>query len=132
MDSFFYPSFKDFALQLFPQLFDYIYQHSPTFHTHPSTAPTTTETITTKERFAILVSTSGDTGSATIHGFSTKTNMPVIVLYPSDGVSPIQKVVICLHAVLLYLYQIEKYVVKNHPHPFLLSSFPFLLLSALL
>eukprot|EP01117_Protostelium_nocturnum_P004762 TRINITY_DN1726_c0_g2_i8.p1 TRINITY_DN1726_c0_g2~~TRINITY_DN1726_c0_g2_i8.p1 ORF type:complete len:721 (-),score=212.11 TRINITY_DN1726_c0_g2_i8:218-2380(-) len=67
-------SFKDFALQLFPQIFDHY-----------------SKILTPNTQFAILVSTSGDTGSATVHGFCEQTPIPVICLYPEDGVSPVQK-----------------------------------------
>ncbi|PRP79885.1 threonine synthase-like 1 [Planoprotostelium fungivorum] len=69
-----FSSFKDFALQLFPQIFrHYAGQLRPNTH------------------YAILVSTSGDTGSATVHGFCEQTDIPVLCLYPEDGVSPVQK-----------------------------------------
>ena len=40
---------------------------------------------------ALLVATSGDTGSAALHGFGQCDHTCVIVLYPLDGVSSIQK-----------------------------------------
>jgi hypothetical protein len=55
-------SFKDLALQLFPQLFEKSVQ-------------------TSYEKYLVLVATSGDTGSAVLDGFKN-TNIPVIVLYP--------------------------------------------------
>jgi threonine synthase len=55
-------SFKDLALQLFPQMFEYSIRN-------------------TDEKYLVLVATSGDTGSAVLDGFR-KTNIPVIVLYP--------------------------------------------------
>jgi threonine synthase len=76
-------SFKDFALQLFPQFFDYyanIERDQSLLAAQPNPS-----------KYCILVSTSGDTGSATADGFCTQTDIPVIILYPADGVSPVQK-----------------------------------------
>jgi threonine synthase len=42
-------------------------------------------------RTVVLTATSGDTGSATLDGFSRAQNTDVIVLYPSGGVSPFQE-----------------------------------------
>lgn len=67
-------SFKDFALQFFPQLFAYIAKE-----------------LYPENNYAILVSTSGDTGSATVDGFCSQTPFPVVVLFPENGVSPVQK-----------------------------------------
>ncbi|GAB2535467.1 threonine synthase [Rufibacter soli] len=39
----------------------------------------------------VLVATSGDTGSAVANGFLGLENIDVVVLYPEDGVSPIQE-----------------------------------------
>ncbi|XP_013410220.1 threonine synthase-like 1 isoform X2 [Lingula anatina] len=70
-------SFKDAALQLMPQFF----QHS----------------LDTKEdsntRYLILVATSGDTGGAVLDGFAKHAGprVGVMVLYPNQGISPIQK-----------------------------------------
>ena len=44
-----------------------------------------------KQRHLILVATSGDTGSAVLHGFKRFPRVPVIVLYPRNGVSDIQR-----------------------------------------
>jgi threonine synthase len=73
MEEFYGPSasFKDLALQLFPRLFQ--------------------ESIKNYERkIAILVATSGDTGSAVLSGFK-EIGIPVIVLYPHNKVSQIQE-----------------------------------------
>lgn len=39
----------------------------------------------------LLVATSGDTGSAALDGFGRDPMFPVIVMYPDNGVSPVQK-----------------------------------------
>ncbi|KAL4225963.1 Threonine synthase-like 1 [Mactra antiquata] len=72
-------SFKDIALQLMPQLF----VKAAESELHPT-------------NYLILVATSGDTGGAVLDGFtryadSTKVNINVIILYPSDGISSIQR-----------------------------------------
>jgi len=70
-------SFKDFALQLTPQFFS--------------------EGISRKSitdglvKFLILVATSGDTGSAVLEGFKGNSDTAVLILYPEEGVSKIQK-----------------------------------------
>eukprot|EP00808_Paulinella_micropora_P030139 g37169.t1 len=69
-------SFKDLALQLTPQLV----QNSQ-------------DTIDPKreQMVAILVATSGDTGTAALDGFAKHTSFPMVVLYPKGGVSSIQE-----------------------------------------
>lgn len=67
-------AFKDVALQLLPYLL----------------------TISAKKTAAgkktvILVATSGDTGKAALEGFCDVPDTEIIVFYPSDGVSPMQK-----------------------------------------
>jgi threonine synthase len=42
-------------------------------------------------RYLVLVATSGDTGSAVLHGFQNCENVAVMVLYPDKGISPIQR-----------------------------------------
>lgn len=69
-------SFKDLALQLMPQLFAYC--------------------LPQMCNYLILVATSGDTGSAVLSGFSRlsgvdKHRTGVLVFFPEDGVSEIQK-----------------------------------------
>ncbi len=67
-------AFKDMALQLLPRLL------------------TTAMKKTGEEReVAILVATSGDTGKAALDGFADVKGTRIIVFYPSDGVSDIQK-----------------------------------------
>ena len=67
-------AFKDFALQLFPSFF----------------AVATAEDTC---RYMILAATSGDTGVAAINGFMHNggEGTKVMVLFPEDGVSPVQK-----------------------------------------
>ena len=67
-------SFKDLALQLTPQFFDRAVLEGKG-----------------SSRYLILVATSGDTGSAVLEGFKTCKNAVVLVLYPKEGVSAIQK-----------------------------------------
>ena len=43
----------------------------------------------------ILVATSGDTGKAALEGFRDVDNTRILVFYPSDGVSPMQKLQMC-------------------------------------
>eukprot|EP01064_Diplonema_japonicum_P036162 TRINITY_DN8049_c0_g1_i2.p1 TRINITY_DN8049_c0_g1~~TRINITY_DN8049_c0_g1_i2.p1 ORF type:complete len:613 (+),score=116.58 TRINITY_DN8049_c0_g1_i2:37-1875(+) len=65
-------AFKDFALQLFPKFF--------------------TKSVTNeKSQYVILAATSGDTGVAAISGFMQEQGIAVMVLYPKDGVSAVQK-----------------------------------------
>lgn len=65
-------SFKDLALQLTPKLF--------------ARAAEEADGLT----YLILVATSGDTGSAALHGFGG-VGIPCMVLYPKTGVSSIQR-----------------------------------------
>lgn len=67
-------AFKDMALQLLPHLLT---------AAAAKTAPDTT--------MVILVATSGDTGKAALDGFADVKNTRIIVFYPRDGVSPMQK-----------------------------------------
>eukprot|EP00457_Paulinella_chromatophora_P001455 gb/GEZN01001457.1/.p1 GENE.gb/GEZN01001457.1/~~gb/GEZN01001457.1/.p1 ORF type:complete len:830 (-),score=128.25 gb/GEZN01001457.1/:495-2984(-) len=69
-------SFKDLALQLTPQLIQYAQKQID-----PEG----------KKMAAILVATSGDTGTAALDGFAKHTSFPMIVLYPKGGVSSIQE-----------------------------------------
>ncbi len=71
-------AFKDMALQLLPQLL------------------TTAVTITgSKDEIVILVATSGDTGKAALEGFKDVEGTRMLVFYPVDGVSPMQKRQMC-------------------------------------
>ncbi|WP_196603859.1 threonine synthase [Pectinatus haikarae] len=67
-------AFKDMALQLLPQLM--------------STALQKTKQ---KNDVAILVATSGDTGKAALEGFRDVEKIKIIVFYPQQGVSDIQR-----------------------------------------
>ncbi|XP_031566316.1 threonine synthase-like 1 [Actinia tenebrosa] len=67
-------SFKDLALQLTPHFFREAVNSSKN-----------------TRKYLILVATSGDTGSAVLDGFANDSSIKVFVLYPNEGVSPIQK-----------------------------------------
>lgn len=67
-------AFKDMALQMLPRL------HSVSVK----------KTASTKETI-ILVATSGDTGKAALEGFKDVPGTRIIVFYPRDGVSEVQK-----------------------------------------
>lgn len=67
-------AFKDMALQLLPHLLTKAMQK-------------TGET----KKVVILVATSGDTGKAALEGFADVEGTEIIVFYPSEGVSDIQK-----------------------------------------
>ena len=67
-------AFKDLALQLLPYLLT-----------------TSTKKISDGKKTVILVATSGDTGKAALEGFKDVENTEIIVFYPCDGVSPMQK-----------------------------------------
>lgn len=67
-------AFKDMALQLLPYLL------------------TTAAKKTVKDKtIVILVATSGDTGKAALEGFKDVPGTKIMVFYPNDGVSPMQK-----------------------------------------
>ncbi|CAF1366614.1 unnamed protein product [Didymodactylos carnosus] len=65
-------SFKDLSLQLLPRLLNVVTENDGVRH-------------------GLLVATSGDTGTAVLDGFSRLPNSPIVVLYPKDGVSIVQK-----------------------------------------
>ncbi len=71
-------AFKDMALQILPRLLTVSSQKA---------APGT--------KIVILVATSGDTGKAALEGFKDVENTQILVFYPSDGVSPMQKLQMC-------------------------------------
>lgn len=48
-----------------------------------------------KERILILVATSGDTGKAALEGFKDAEGISIMVFYPNDGVSKMQKLQMC-------------------------------------
>ncbi len=67
-------AFKDMALQILPQLLT-------------CSAEKTGE----DKEIVILVATSGDTGKAALEGFMDVNGTKIIVFYPADGVSEVQK-----------------------------------------
>ncbi len=67
-------AFKDLALQLLPYLLT-----------------TSAKKTADGKKIVILVATSGDTGKAALEGFKDVEGTDIIVFYPSDGVSPMQK-----------------------------------------
>jgi threonine synthase len=67
-------AFKDMALQLLPHLLG----HS-------------VEKCGEDKTVVILVATSGDTGKAALEGFKDVTGTKIIVFYPKQGVSPMQR-----------------------------------------
>lgn len=66
-------AFKDIALQMLPQLM-----------------MTAAKIKQQKNKIIILTATSGDTGTASMRGFSDIDGTNVVVFYPNDGVSPVQ------------------------------------------
>lgn len=71
-------AFKDMALQILPRLL--------TVSSGKAAKGT---------KIVILVATSGDTGKAALEGFKNVENTRILVFYPSDGVSPMQKLQMC-------------------------------------
>lgn len=71
-------AFKDMALQLLPHLL----------------IGSSKKTLKDKE-IVILVATSGDTGKAALEGFKDVDSTKILVFYPEDGVSPMQKRQMC-------------------------------------
>lgn len=71
-------AFKDMALQLLPHLL----------------IGSAKKTLRNKE-IVILVATSGDTGKAALEGFCDVDSTKILVFYPEDGVSPMQKRQMC-------------------------------------
>lgn len=67
-------AFKDMALQLLPYLL----------------TVSAKKTVSDKT-IVILVATSGDTGKAALEGFKDVPGTKIMVFYPNDGVSPMQK-----------------------------------------
>ncbi len=67
-------AFKDMALQLLPYLLT-----------------TASKKAAPDKKIVILVATSGDTGKAALEGFKDVPNTQILVFYPVDGVSPMQK-----------------------------------------
>lgn len=67
-------AFKDMALQLLPQFMSAALKKS-----------------STHKNIAILTATSGDTGKAALEGFKDADNIKILVFYPAEGVSEMQK-----------------------------------------
>ena len=67
-------AFKDMALQILPHLLT-----------------KSLKKTADGKKAVILVATSGDTGKAALEGFKDVENTNILVFYPSDGVSPMQK-----------------------------------------
>lgn len=67
-------AFKDMALQILPYLLT-----------------TSAKKINIDNKIVILVATSGDTGKAALEGFADVPGTQIMVFYPEDGVSPMQK-----------------------------------------
>ena len=67
-------AFKDMALSILPHLLT-----------------TSAKKNNIKNEIVILTATSGDTGKAALAGFAEVEGTKIIVFYPKDGVSPIQK-----------------------------------------
>ena len=67
-------AFKDMALQLLPRLMTVSMQKSGD-----------------GKEIVILVATSGDTGKAALEGFCNVPGIRIVVFYPEEGVSPLQK-----------------------------------------
>lgn len=67
-------AFKDMALQILPYFLT-----------------TSAKKTNLDKKIVILVATSGDTGKAALEGFKDVENTSILVFYPEDGVSPMQK-----------------------------------------
>ena len=67
-------AFKDMALQILPYFLT-----------------TSAKKIKLDKKIVILVATSGDTGKAALEGFKDIEGTSILVFYPEDGVSPMQK-----------------------------------------
>ncbi len=67
-------AFKDMALQILPYLLT-----------------TSVKKLDINKKIVILVATSGDTGKAALEGFADVPGTQIMVFYPEDGVSPMQK-----------------------------------------
>lgn len=67
-------AFKDFALCLLPNLLSYA-----------------KKSLGIKDKTLILTATSGDTGKAALEGFYNTEDIDILVLFPTEGVSDIQK-----------------------------------------
>ncbi len=71
-------AFKDMALQILPHLLT-----------------TSVKKLGIERETVILVATSGDTGKAALEGFKDVDNTKIIVFFPDEGVSQIQRLQMC-------------------------------------
>jgi threonine synthase len=71
-------AFKDMALQCLPQFFS-------------EAVESRRQRGLEKDDYLILVATSGDTGKAALDGFADREHTGIVVFYPADGVSDIQR-----------------------------------------
>ena len=78
-------AFKDVALQLLGNLFEYFLARRNATTSNASRADRAPHTLT------VLGATSGDTGSAAIAGLRSKENIHIFILHPRGRVSPIQE-----------------------------------------
>ena len=78
-------AFKDHALQLLGNLFEYLLQQRPM-----PTAVASDGRRTWPRRITILGATSGDTGSAAIAGLRGKAGVDVVIMHPEGRVAPVQ------------------------------------------
>lgn len=123
-------AFKDIALQMLPQLM-HVAQNSASV---PSTATATTAgaagaadassapvapavsvlpgntTTAVTHKSMIVTATSGDTGKAALAGFANKKNLGIVVFYPQEKVSDIQR----LQMVTQPGYNVGVYAVKGN------------------
>ena len=83
-------SFKDLSLQLLPHLLRSAMDLSKAAASASPSAPSSLQ-AQAEPRVALLVATSGDTGTAAVDGFGRLKGNPVVVLYPANGVSVVQK-----------------------------------------
>ncbi len=67
-------AFKDMALQILPYFLT-----------------TSSKKLNLNKKIVILVATSGDTGKAALDGFKDVEDTQILVFYPEEGVSPMQK-----------------------------------------
>ncbi|ADL52568.1 threonine synthase [Clostridium cellulovorans] len=67
-------AFKDMALSILPELMNLSLKKQEV-----------------KKEIVILTATSGDTGKAALEGFANKESIKIVVFFPKDGVSEIQK-----------------------------------------
>ena len=95
-------NFETESIAEISQLFDGTYMlelwHGPTcafkdmaFQILPYFLTTSAKKINIDKKIIILVATSGDTGKAALEGFKDVEGTQILVFYPEDGVSPMQK-----------------------------------------